>query len=678
MLMTTANGLSNRTSVSARRNLQRVLSRAGVCGLLVTAMTLPSAFGKAGTGGEVTSGGITPQEITPRDIASLRSVTDAEISPDGSMVVYMRVDPARKEGPTPPVLWEVATDGHRPAMKLPGSLAGDHEARWSPDGKSLALLRKAKASGEAELVLARPWNATAIPVGGMKGSPVTYRWAPDGRFIAVITREKPVPQENGSQVEGASGASHLFIVDLAHMTAREVPVSAPFIFDVDWAPDDRRLVLRTGQEGGLDYFWYRSVVSVMAVDGEHLQTLPGRATAVHPSFSPDGQQLLYGYFADNGIGGHVARYDLASGVRHPVGADWGGAILRAVWDQDGRGLTVLGFRGLDTSLAHVATADDRVEPFATLQGEIFSFSQDRAGNIAVVASTRQKPGEVWLYHGADGHVLTDTNPEVAHWDLGEERVVRWKGRDGLDLQGILVLPPHVSPRKPLPLFVQVHGGPLEAWYDGWLGSWHNWARMLASHGIAVFMPNPRGSEGGDTAFTVANRGDWGGQDYQDILAGVDMLEHEGVADPGHLALGGWSYGGFMGMWAAGHNDRFRAIIAGAGISDLETMAVATDVGFSFISPYFGDPLTHRVDYAAHSPLSFASAVNVPVLLLHGNADARVPPVQSRLFYAALHEQGKPVRLVHYPAAPHWFGGSVGMDTEIDVQQQVLSWLQRYL
>ncbi|MBS1104041.1 S9 family peptidase [Gluconobacter sp. Dm-62] len=507
---------------------------------------------------------------------------------------------------------------------------------------------------------------------------MTYRWARDGQSIAIITKEKPALLSAVSQVEGASGASHLFVLDLKQMAAREIPVSAPFVFDVDWAPDSRRLIVRTGQEGGLDYFWYRSSVSVISAEGKLLRTLPGHATAVHPSFSPDGHQLVYGYFADDGIGGRVALYNLETDTRHPVGNDWAGAILRAIWDQDSKGLTVLGFRGLDTALAHVTTTDDHVDPFATLQGEIFDFSKDRSGNIAVVASTRQQPGEIWLYHGADGHVLTQTNPEVSHWDLGEQQVVHWKGRDGLDLEGILVLPPHTPSNKPLPLFVQVHGGPLEAWYDGWLGSWHNWARMLASHGIAVFMPNPRGSEGGSAAFTAANRGDWGGQDYQDILSGVDMLEQKGIADPKHLALGGWSYGGFMGMWAAGHNDRFRTIIAGAGISDLESMAVATDVGFSFISPYFGDPLTHRAEYAAHSPLSFVNAVTVPVLLLHGNADTRVPPVQSRMFYAALHEQGKPVRLVHYPAAPHWFGGSVGMNAEIDVQQQVLSWLQHYL
>ncbi|MFT9222051.1 prolyl oligopeptidase family serine peptidase [Gluconobacter oxydans] len=667
--MTTANRLPDRTASSTKRVLQHALSNAAICGMLATVLTAPAAFGKTDTGVE---------EISPRDIASLRSVADAQISPDGKTIVYERVDPSKKDAPTPPLLWEVATDGHHPAIRFPGTRPGDHEAHWSPAANMLALLRNTARPGEPELVLAKPGQATVTHVLGMKGSPVTYRWSQDGRSIAIITREKPASPSPAGQVEGVSGASHLFILDLTQMKVREVPVFAPFIFDVDWAPDSQRLILRTGQEGGLDYFWYRSKVSVISTAGKLLQSLPGHATAVHPSFSPDGHQLVYGYFAEDGIGGRVARYDLQTGTRHLLGNDWGGAILRAIWDQDGKGLTVLGFKGVDTALAHVSTTDDRLEPFATLQGEIFDFSEDHAGNIAVVASTRQQPGEVWLYHGANGRMLTQTNPEVSHWNLGEQRTVHWKGRDGLELEGILVLPPNAPSRKPLPLFVQVHGGPLEAWYDGWLGSWHNWARMLASHGIAVFMPNPRGSEGGNAAFAVANRGDWGGQDYQDILSGVDMLEQSGIADPGHLALGGWSYGGFMGMWAAGHNDRFRTIIAGAGISDLESMAVATDVGFSFISPYFGDPLTHRAEYAAHSPLSFARAVTVPVLLLHGNADARVPPVQSRMFYAALHEQGKPVRLVHYQAAPHWFGGSVGMDTEIDVQQQVLSWLQHYL
>ena len=624
-----------------------------------------------------------PHPITPQDISALRQVSDAQIAPDGHQILYSRITPSSHTAPTAPDLWAVTPGSHAEPKQLRGTLAGDHQPRWSPDGATLALLRT-HATGTAHgarLVLLDIKSGKPRTIPGLTGTPVTFTWAPDGRSIAIITHEAPPALPHNATEEGRSGTSHLILLDVASLKTRTVPTPDPFIFDVDWGPKEQCLIIRSGKEGGLEYYWYRSTQSIIKPDGTVLYTLPGHATAVHASFSPDGNTVVYGYFSEDGIDGLVGTVDLATGKREPIASAWGGAILRAAWDTDGHGLTVLGFKGVETHLAHVAFDHaSTAEPteIATVMGEVFSFSRDKSGDIALTASTRTTPDEVWLYHKGHGQQLTHSNPGVDQWSLGEQRVIHWKAKDGLDLSGILVLPPDASPHQPMPLFVQIHGGPLEAWYDGWLGSWHNWARMLASHGIAVFMPNPRGSEGGGPAFSAANRGDWGGKDYQDILSGVDHLEKDGIADPARLALGGWSYGGFMGMWAAGHNDRFKTLIAGAGIADLMTMAMSTDVGLSFIPPYFGDPLTHQREYSAHSPLSFVQNVSVPVLLLHGDADTRVPTLQSRLFYAALHESGKTARFIHYPGAPHWFGGSVGLDTEIDVQQQVLTWLQKYL
>ncbi|MBS1095970.1 S9 family peptidase [Gluconobacter wancherniae] len=650
------------------------LGRAASC--LMLSSTLAAILGSC------TAMAATPP-ITPQEISALRQVTDAQIAPDGQRILYSYIAPSNHSAPTAPEIWVVTPGPRGEAKQLRGTLQGDHDPRWSPDGSTIALLRThdTSATHGTSLVLLDVSNGKTRSVTGLTGTPVTLTWAPDGRSIAVITREALPALPHHVTEEGRDGSSHLVLLDVSSLKTRTVQTPDPFIFDINWAPKGQRLIVRSGKEGGLDYYWYRSTQYVIKTDGTVLYTLPDRATAVHASFSPDGNSIAYGYFSDDGIGGLVGIIDLSTGKRERVAAAWGGAILKAEWDADGHGLTVLGFKGVETHLAHVAfnhSSTDEPTEIATVMGEVFSFSRDRAGDTALAASTRITPSEIWLYHDGKGQQLTHSNPDVAQWSLGEQRVIHWKAKDGLDLSGMLVLPPNANPHQPMPLFVQVHGGPLEAWYDGWLGSWHNWARMLASHGIAVFMPNPRGSEGGSQAFSAANRDDWGGKDYQDILSGVEQLEKDGIADPAHLALGGWSYGGFMGMWAAGHNDRFKTIIAGAGISDLMTMAMSTDVGLSFIPPYFGAPLTHRADYAAHSPLSFVQNVSVPVLLLHGDADTRVPTVQSRMFYAALHESGKTARFIHYPGAPHWFGGSVGLDAEIDVQQQVLSWLQKYL
>ncbi|MBV1834358.1 S9 family peptidase [Novacetimonas pomaceti] len=648
----------------AVRLLKNVLMAGGIGFVTSAAFPMPMAVGA---------------EILPADIAALVHVEDPQISPDGRNVLYEKLSPPAPMAPAKSRLWVVPTQGGGADRPLPGSEEGDHAARWAPDGTALAFIGQRGHADAQHVMLARPWTAPAHAVGELKGSPLSLRWSPDGRFLAVITTEKAVPEPRGVVMEGAKGATHLLIVDVQTGGSREVPMDGKLVFDVDWSPAGDRLVLRTGEEGGLDYYWYRSRIEVVTLDGHQVALLPHRATAVHPSFSPDGQSVLYGFFSEHGITGNVVRFDLKNHAETLVGKDWDGSLRYLEWDRDGHGLTALGLEGLSSCLVHVSLDDGKISVRSRVLGEQFSFSRSRDGSaIALEASTREHPDEAWLYQNGQGHPLTDNNPQVAGWPLGDQRPVHWTGRDGTRLEGLLILPPGWKAGQKLPLFVQVHGGPLEAWSDGWLGSWHNWARLVASHGIAVFLPNPRGSEGQGDAFAEASRHDWGGGDYQDILSGVDSLVHDGIADPAHMALGGWSYGGFMAAWAAGHNDRFRTFVSGAGISDLLSMAVATDVGYSFIPAYFGDPLTHREEYAAHSPISFAKDIHTPMLLLHGDGDARVPTGQSRMLYAALHEAGKPVTFVHYPDAPHWFGGSVGSDYEVDVQERVLSWLLKYM
>ncbi len=431
--------------------------------------------------------------ITPQDISALRQVSDAQIAPDGHQILYSRITPSSHTAPTAPELWAVTPGSHAEPKQLRGTLTGDHHPRWSPDGTTLALLRT-HAPGTAHgarLVLLDIKSGKTRTIPGLTGTPVTFTWAPDGRSIAIITHEAPPALPHNATEEGRSGSSHLILLDVASLKSRTVPTPDPFIFDVDWGPKGQCLIIRSGKEGGLEYYWYRSTQSVIKPDGTVLYTLPGHATAVHASFSPDGNTVVYGYFSEDGIDGLVGTVDLATGKREPIASSWGGAILRAAWDTDGHGLTVLGFKGVETHLAHVAFDHaSTAEPteIATVMGEVFSFSRDKSGDIALTASTRTMPDEVWLYHKGHGQQLTHSNPGVDQWSLGEQRIIHWKAKDGLDLSGILVLPPDASPHQPMPLFVQIHGGPLEAWYDGWLGSWHNWRACLPPTALRCSCP----------------------------------------------------------------------------------------------------------------------------------------------------------------------------------------------
>lgn len=623
--------------------------------------------------------------ITPTDIATLRQVADAQIAPDGRRVAYTvrAPDSSSRVGPTR--VW-MATNGDAAAARLlPGSVDGDSSPSWSPDGRSLAFLstRKANGSGTAtRLWLAKPWHAPAHLLGDLDGSISGFRWSPDGKRIAVLLDAgpaSPAPASGVVEVDRHPRQARVYLVDVA--SGLTTPVTAPdmFVFDVDWSPDGQRLVVRYGKGPGLEYFWYRSQVAVIDLQGHRLAELPHHASALHASFAPDGKRVVYGYFNDNGITVSVAIHDLASGRQTRLGANWTGSLRDVQWNPDGRQLIALGFDNLSPRFVSIDAHDGRVTPGRSLKGDPYAFSRATNGTLAFVASTRQQPEEVWVLNGEKARVLTDTNPQVRDWQVGKLQSVQWRSsRDATTLHGLLMLPANAVAGQPLKMLVQIHGGPYDAWFDGWLGSWHNWAQLLAAHGYAVFMPNPRGSDGRGDAFATANVHDWGGGDFQDILDGVDALEKQGIADPSRLAIGGWSYGGEMSAWAAGHTDRFRTAIMGAAVTDIATMALTSDVGHSFITPYFGDPIRDRARYEAHSPLSFVHDVQMPVLILHGEKDLRVPVYQGELFYHALKAQGTPVEMVTYPGAPHWFGGAVGTAYEEDVQQRVLTWLDHHL
>ena len=626
--------------------------------------------------------------ITPADISAIRGVSDASIAPDGRRVVYVVQESGDGSKPGPTRLWLTSTDG-KPAAQFTGSVDGDGTPRWSHDGTRIGFIANRGADGKAtpdgkdpgQLWIADADGHNAHRLGALAGAVSAWRWSPDDRTIAAVVGDKEDPSRAKAphDTDDKPIPSRVWLIDTSTGDAHPITPPGLIAFDVDFSPDGALLAVRAGDTPGLEDYWYRSRIELRRRDGTLQATLPGRATAAHATFSPDGKRVIYGHFNPSGITGGTAIYDIASAQVRELGAGSPYSLREISWDADGRGLTGIGFVAAHAEFVRVDASTGKVATLAAIKGDPYDFSRARDGSIAFVGSARTQPEEVWLLHDDRVKALTDTNPQVRGWRLGTVSTVQWtNSHDGKTVYGVLVVPADAKPGKPLKLLVQIHGGPLDAWWDGWLGSWHNWAQLLAGHGYAVLMPNPRGSDGQGDAFAEANKGDWGGADYQDILDGVDMLVKKGIADPKRLAIGGWSYGCFMSAWAAGHNDRFRTAIIGAAPTDLASMAMTTDVGYSFVPSYFGDPQANAAAYREHSPLSFVDKVNIPVLILHGEADRRVPPFLSLMFYNALKQRGAPATMVTYPGAPHWFGGSVGTDTASDVQSRVLAWLDAHI
>jgi dipeptidyl aminopeptidase/acylaminoacyl peptidase len=301
-------------------------------------------------------------------------------------------------------------------------------------------------------------------------------------------------------------------------------------------------------------------------------------------------------------------------------------------------------------------------------------SGEGATAVAVPRDAPDEPGDIWLGQLTQDNVawrrLTDFHAPARECLTAVWKDVHWQAGDGLALGGLVLRPANIP--GPAPLVTIVHGGPTgRAEYRFASRGLAALAPLLAARGIAVFMPNYRGSNGRGVAFAEANRGDMGGADWHDILAGIDALVADGTADPDRLGIAGWSYGGFTTMWAVTQTQRFKAAVAGAGITNWLSFHGASVLHTWDHLFYAASPYDRAGPYASRSAIYAMDRVTTPTLVLHGDADRDVPVGQGWEFFRALRDYGVETEFVLYPGAPH---GPRDPRHIRDVLERSLGWL----
>jgi dipeptidyl aminopeptidase/acylaminoacyl peptidase len=272
--------------------------------------------------------------------------------------------------------------------------------------------------------------------------------------------------------------------------------------------------------------------------------------------------------------------------------------------------------------------------------------------IALAAVWASEPGEIYsttLVGGGRERNLSHANDDLrGDVDLVPTRRMVYTGTDGLEIEAFVLYPPNYQRGKRYPMVLQIHGGPHSFHPFGfWLP--HQW---LAAAGYVVLLPNPRGSITYGEEFTQACVGDWGGKDFEDVMAGVDEMVHRGIDDPDRLYVGGYSYGGFMTAWILGHTDRFRAAIIGAPVANQVSMFGTSDIPRFDVHQIGGTPFESPEEYRKRSPVTYLPNMKAPVLLLHHEGDLRCPIGQSEEIFQGLKLLGKEVEFVRYPGGFH--------------------------
>ncbi len=674
--------------------------------------------------------------IAPQDLVDLRYVADAQISPDGRSVAFVVGLQNGWSGPRDPHIWIVATDGKTAPRPFVASQEGESSPRWSPDGRFLAFLssrpnpfkpgdlsghekiaqlvrqleserekkpqenlkenspesfRKmpggAEEEGNTQLWMLRVDGGEAVPLTQVDGSVQSFAWSPDGSRIAFTVKDpltedekaKRQRKDDAQYVDHDLKLARLWLLDFKTGVVRKLGAPDSNVNDLDWSPDGKQLALRISKSGRPLDIWYRNQVVIVDIESNTIvRRVSEKAGPMAVRWSPDGSTLAFANLSQSGISELPVLAAAGGSTERTVGEQYHGTIWAMRW-RSPKELIAESLEGTSAKLIAIDSQSGSIRTLASLmaEGPDFSVSSD-GSKVAFIGQEFSSPSNVWVTQvGGTPQRLTNLHPQVASWSLGSGREITWKNkRDGQAVYGVLITPAGYTGGKRYPLVVDVHGGPEWAWWSGWAGSWHEWGQLLASHGYAVLMPNPRGSDGQGSKFAEAVHADWGGMDFEDILSGVDDLVAKGIADPDRLGIGGWSYGGFMSSWAIGHTTRFKAAVIGAAVTDLTSFYGSTDITPNFPAVYFdGPPQANRQLYDAHSPLNFAHHAKTPSLILHGEADPRVPATQGWELYHALQDAGVETELVTYPREPH---GIREPGHEKDVLARVLAWYDKHL
>ncbi len=408
------------------------------------------------------------------------------------------------------------------------------------------------------------------------------------------------------------------------------------------------------------------------------------AGETNPLFSPDGKYLVYYCTTDpvDWSGAENAKvYSLAEGKSWRLKAtpSEDGAIIG--WTPDGKNILWTEANKTLNSIYQLSVDGSSILEWSKgVNDFINNVSLNSSGShVAFTLQNTSKLPEAYIssVNNYSPVKVTSLQAENAAKPLPKTELIKWKGADGKEIEGLLTYPMNYKPGQKVPFILNVHGGPAGVFSQACVaanqGSYP--IAALAEMGFAVLRPNPRGSTGYGTEFRMANRADWGGKDYLDIMAGVDYVVKMGVADENKMGVMGWSYGGFMSSWIVGHTDRFKVASIGAPVVDLVHQNLTDDIE-GFLPSYFkSDPWNDWSLYDKHSPLRFVQNVKTPVMLQHGEADQRVPFSNAVMFYNALRRRNVPVRLLALPRQPH---GPTEPRMVLKAMQTNVEWFAKYL
>lgn len=632
------------------------------------------------------------KRMTIEDSLAIKNVSSPQFSPDGKWISYSVNDWDKENNRRVSHIYLISANGGN-AIKLTNGEKGENGAQWSPDGTRIAFLADRDKGNQIWVINAAGGEAERIT--NEENGIASFRWSPDSRRFAFVTRDTPKDKAEREKrkkekfdtivVEQGFTYSHLWTINLESKVKKRVTEGAYNVDAVEWSPDGKEIAFVRSLNGAPESSYSElspdrnsDIYLVSSEGGSPRQLTTNPAADTNPKFSPDGKWIAYSATIDPKS--WTAKNDIqviavTGGSPRSLTKDFIESAFSFNWSADGK--TIYFASGIETysHIFAVPVSGGTVSQITKGNRNYGQFDVSNDGTkIVFTLNDNRTPQDIYiaqLNNTEQAKQLTFANPQLKDFAIAQTEVIKWKGADNWDIQGVLVKPLGYEAGKRYPLILQIHGGPYGRFDDGF----NSRAQIFAANGYAVLMPNPRGSTGYGKAFTVANIDDWGGKDFQDIMAGVDAVIQQGIADKDKCVVMGGSYGGFMTFWTITQTDRFKAAIGHAGISDWYSFHGQSDIPALMEYGFTGYPWNATERYRKYSPITYVDRVKTPIMITHGEQDHRVAIAQAEEYYRALQRRGVEVVFLRYPREGH---GIQEPNHQIDLTHRQLEWFDSHL
>ena len=645
------------------------------------------------------------------DVFELEYASDPQIAPDGSSVAYVRTSMDIMSDRAVPNIWQVQANGkdHRPLLSGPGDFSSP---RWAPSGDRLAYVSHVEGRGWQLHVRWMDTGQVAV-VSNVRQTPRAIAWSPDGRYLGFVMfvpdeneplAQPPAIPEGAKWAPGAkvietmpyrfdgygyleTGYDHVFVVPAEGGTPRQLTHGD---FDhsgpLAWLPDGERIVFSASRMEDAEHHPVESELwAVTVASGELEQLTDRRGPDGSATISPDGKRIAYLGFDDEKLAWHssdVYVMDVATGQSRNLTAAFDRDVAEVYWAGSSNRLLI---RYEDLGRTHIGrlSLDGKVEPLVddvggTSIGRPYNsgtFSAAGNGAYAYTAVRPDRPADVAVARGGRSPLrLTALNEDLlGARTLGRVEEITWRSSaDDLEIHGWLVYPPDFDAEREYPLILEIHGGPHTAYGPHFSAE----VQLFAAAGYVVLYANPRGSTSYGDAFALEIHHNYPGQDYDDLMSGIDAVIERGFVDEEALYVTGGSGGGVLTAWIVGKTDRFSAAVVAKPVVNWTSFALTADIMHFVAQHWFpAMPWEDPDAYWSRSPLSLVGNVTTPTALLTGEEDFRTPMAESEQYYQALKLRKVDTALIRIPEASH--GIAARPSQLIAKVDNILAWFARY-